>query len=135
MAGTGDHIETPDSDPEPQRYYDWMLWKLRQEKKMEQDDPMDDITKGGSLSGWTEKPYISPQQMWEREIAEMQKTNHALMLRIKEQAEEIEKLKNPFIRVIWEDIPGNFTKERLRRVLKLVMEIGVRRTSSCTMTA
>tara|TARA_R110002020_G_scaffold329497_2_gene545308 strand:+ start:709 stop:3030 length:2322 start_codon:yes stop_codon:yes gene_type:complete len=29
---------------------------------------------------------------------------------------EIEKLKNPFIRVIWEDIPGNFTKERLRRV-------------------
>ena len=34
-------------DPEPERYYDWMLWKLRQEKKMEQDDPMDDITKGG----------------------------------------------------------------------------------------
>jgi DNA repair exonuclease SbcCD ATPase subunit len=29
---------------------------------------------------------------------------------------EIDKLKNPFIRVIWEDIPGNFTKERLRRV-------------------
>tara|TARA_R110001592_G_scaffold71364_5_gene218233 strand:+ start:4386 stop:6707 length:2322 start_codon:yes stop_codon:yes gene_type:complete len=29
---------------------------------------------------------------------------------------EIEKLKNPFIRVIWEDVPGNFTKERLRRV-------------------
>ena len=80
-------------DPEPERYYDWILWKLRQEKKMEQDDPMDDITKSGGLSGWTEKPYISPQQMWEREIAEMQKTNHALMLRIKEQAEEIEKLK------------------------------------------
>jgi DNA repair exonuclease SbcCD ATPase subunit len=29
---------------------------------------------------------------------------------------ETEKLENPFIRVIWEDIPGNFTKERLRRV-------------------
>jgi len=29
---------------------------------------------------------------------------------------EIDKLKNPFIRVIWEDIPSNFTKERLRRV-------------------
>ena len=27
----------------------------------------------------------------------------------------IEKLKNPFIRVIWEDTPTNFTKERLRR--------------------
>ena len=80
-------------DPEPERYYDWMLWKLRQEKKMEQDDPMDDITKGGSLSGWTEKPYMSPQQMWEREVAEMQKSNHQLMIRIKEQAEEIQKLK------------------------------------------
>ena len=29
---------------------------------------------------------------------------------------EIDKLKNPFIRVIWEDVPSNFTKERLRRV-------------------
>ena len=27
----------------------------------------------------------------------------------------INKLKNPYIRVIWEDIPTNFTKERLRR--------------------
>ena len=29
---------------------------------------------------------------------------------------DIDKLENPFLRVIWEDIPGNFTKERLRRV-------------------
>ena len=29
MTGTGRHIELPDSEPE--RYYDWMLWKLRQE--------------------------------------------------------------------------------------------------------
>ena len=28
---------------------------------------------------------------------------------------KIDKLKNPYIRVIWEDIPTNFTKERLRR--------------------
>ena len=28
-----------------------------------------------------------------KEVAEMQKTNHLLMLRVKEQAEEIEKLK------------------------------------------
>ena len=28
MTGTGDHVELP--DPEPERYYDWMLWKLRQ---------------------------------------------------------------------------------------------------------
>ena len=80
-------------DPEPERYYDWMLWKLRQTKMEEQDDPMDDITKDGQLSAWTEKPYISPTDMWMKEVAEMQKQNHQLMIRIKEQAEEIQKLK------------------------------------------
>ena len=30
MTGTGDHVELPDAGPEPERYYDWMLWKLRQ---------------------------------------------------------------------------------------------------------
>ena len=29
---------------------------------------------------------------------------------------KIDKLENPFVRVMWEDTPGNFTKERLRRV-------------------
>jgi len=27
-----------DNDPEPERYYDWMLWKMRQEDKKEQVD-------------------------------------------------------------------------------------------------
>ena len=30
MTGTGQHVELPDPGPEPKRYYDWMLWKLRQ---------------------------------------------------------------------------------------------------------
>ena len=79
-------------DPEPERYYDWMLWKLRQEE-MEQDDPTDDVSLGGKLRDWIEKPYMSKEDMWMKEVAEMQKTNHQLMMRIKEQAEEIEKLK------------------------------------------
>ena len=29
---------------------------------------------------------------------------------------KLDKLENPFIRVVWEDIPENFTKERIRRV-------------------
>tara|TARA_B100002019_G_C21219048_1_gene573644 strand:- start:575 stop:811 length:237 start_codon:yes stop_codon:yes gene_type:complete len=70
-----------------------MLWKLRQERKMEQDDPMDDITKDGQLSAWTEKPHLSKEDLFMRDIAEMQAQNHKLMIRIKEQAEEIEKLK------------------------------------------
>ncbi len=82
-------------DPEPERYYDWMLWKLRQEKMEEQDDPTDDVSLGGKLRDWIEqnRPYMSKEDMWMREISEMQKTNHQLMIRIKEQAEEIEKLK------------------------------------------
>ena len=79
-------------DPEPERYYDWMLWKLRQEE-MEQDDPTDDVSLGGKLKDWIEKPFMSKEDMWMKEVAEMQKTNHQLMMRVKEQAEEIEKLK------------------------------------------
>ena len=30
MTGTGQHIEIPDPGPEPERYNDWILWKLRQ---------------------------------------------------------------------------------------------------------
>ena len=34
MTGLGTHVELPDDPgPEPERYYDWMLWKLRQEPK------------------------------------------------------------------------------------------------------
>ena len=34
MTGLGTHVELPDDPgPEPERYYDWMLWKLRQDPK------------------------------------------------------------------------------------------------------
>ncbi len=49
-------------DPEPERYYDWMLWKLRQEE-MEQDDPTDDVSIGGKLKDWIEKPFLSKEDM------------------------------------------------------------------------
>ena len=26
-------LNLPNEDPEPERYYEWMLWKLRQERK------------------------------------------------------------------------------------------------------
>ena len=68
-------------DPEPERYYDWMLWKLRQdkEKMKEQDDPMDDVTESGQLSAWTEKPHLSREDLFMRDIAEMQSQNHKLL--------------------------------------------------------
>ena len=52
-------------DPEPQRYYDWMLWKMRQEKKKE---PV----------------VMTTEEMYKREIADMQKQVHTLQLRVKE---------------------------------------------------
>ena len=80
-------------DPEPRHYYDWMLWKLRQET-MEQDDPTDDITKtGGRLSAWTERPHMSKEDMYMKEIALMQESNHKRLIRVKELGEEINRLK------------------------------------------
>ena len=69
---------------------------MRQERKKMSDDPLDsptdDVTKG-NLSGWLERPFISREEMWMREVAEMQKTNHHLLIKVKEQSEQIEKLK------------------------------------------
>ena len=48
MTGTGDHITLPSEpvqlelfpelvdDPEPERYYDWILWSLRQKTKKDE---------------------------------------------------------------------------------------------------
>ena len=52
-------------DPEPERYYDWMLWKMRQEKKQE---PV----------------VMTTEEMYKREIADMQQQVHALQMRVKE---------------------------------------------------
>ena len=69
---------------------------MRQERIKMSDDPLDsptDDVSQNNLIGWIEKPFLSKEELWMREVAEMQKTNHNLMMRVKEQAEEIEKLK------------------------------------------
>ena len=62
-------------DPEPQRYYDWMLWKMRQEKAKE---PV----------------VMTTEEIMKKEIAEMQSSIHHLQIRVKELVEENEKLKS-----------------------------------------
>ena len=62
-------------DPEPERYYDWMLWKMRQEKAKE---PI----------------VMTPEEMMKKEIADMQSSIHHLQIRVKELVEENEKLKS-----------------------------------------
>lgn len=52
-------------DPEPQRYYDWMLWKMRQEEKARP------------------KNTFSKEEIYKKELAEMQKTIDDLQVRVK----------------------------------------------------
>ena len=59
-------------DPEPERYYDWMLWKMRQE--------------GGVMS------TVSKEDMWKKTVADMQGEIHALqktIVRLQEQISEL----------------------------------------------
>ena len=61
-------------DPEPERYYDWMLWKMRQEKAKE---PV----------------VMTTEEMMKKEIADMQSSIHHLQIRVKELSEENHKMK------------------------------------------
>jgi hypothetical protein len=51
------------NDPEPPRYYDWMLWKMRQER--------------------SENLTLNETDIYKKEIAEMQTVVHTLQMRIK----------------------------------------------------
>ena len=83
-----------DDDIEPERYYEWMLWKLRQERKMEKDDPTDDIS--ASIHKWTETKQtkeISKEEMLKFEISSMQKCLNSAYKRIVELNDELKNLK------------------------------------------
>ena len=60
-------------DKEPERYYDWILWKMRQEER--------------------QMKMQMPKEMYEKEIAEMQSSVHYLQVRVKELGEEVEAYK------------------------------------------
>ena len=70
------------NDPEPERYYDWILWKLKQERKMSKDQLELDFT---SHLG---EAITTTDSIIRREMYEMQKHIHGLQMRIKELAEE-----------------------------------------------
>ena len=69
------------NDKEPDRYYDWILWKLRQEKKLEKQLELDFTSKIG-------EGITTTDSIIRREMYEMQKHIHGLQMRIKELAEE-----------------------------------------------
>ena len=69
------------SDKEPERYYDWILWKFRKEKEMEKQLELDFTSKIG-------EGITTTDSIIRREMYEMQKHIHGLQMRIKELAEE-----------------------------------------------
>ena len=60
-------------DPEPERYYDWMLWKMRQEDRG--------------------RKVMTKEDIYKKEIAEMQSSIHHLQMRVKELSEENREIK------------------------------------------
>ena len=70
------------NNEEPERYYDWILWKLKQERKMSKDQLELDFT---SHLG---EGITTTDSIIRREMYEMQKHIHDLQMRIKELAEE-----------------------------------------------
>ena len=70
------------SDKEPERYHEWILWKLKQERKMSEDQLELNFT---SKLG---EGITTTDSIIRREMYEMQKHIHGLQMRIKELAEE-----------------------------------------------
>ena len=80
------------SAPEPQRYYDWMLWKMRQERRA-MEDPVDDVTTHNKLNEWTrrsDRVVMTTEDLYKRDIADMQKQVHVLQMKVKELQEKLD---------------------------------------------
>ena len=65
-------------DPEPERYYDWMLWKLRQENTLER----------------SRMKTMTREEMWKKTVADMQGEIHALQKTVVRLQEQLSKLQD-----------------------------------------
>ena len=87
------------SDIEPERYHEWILWKLKQEKKMSEEQlqlNFFDSPHGG---------ISSSDSIIRREMYEMQKHIHALQIRVKELADENYELRKRIMPDLSDKIP------------------------------
>ena len=87
------------SDKEPERYNEWILWKLKQEKKMSEEQlqlNFFDSPHGG---------ISSSDSIIRREMYEMQKHIHALQIRVKELADENYELRKRIMPDLSDKIP------------------------------
>ena len=77
-------------DPEPERYYDWILWKFRQEGGIEN----------------SVKKSMTREEMWKQTVADMQGEIHALqktIVRLQKQLNELEDIKKQLRETTWQE--------------------------------
>ena len=88
------------NDEEPESYYEWILWKLRKEKDMNNEEQLElDFT---SKLG---EGITTTDSIIRREMYEMQKCINSLQIRIKELAEENYELKKRVMPDLSDKIP------------------------------
>ena len=84
-----------DYDREPERYYDWMLWKMRQERKKESmSGETLDINEDGLVTGIHPSPYMMQDQLREEALVDArrkQMDNKSSMIWVTFQKEGIHK--------------------------------------------
>ena len=87
-------------DKEPERYYDWILWKLRQEKNMSNEEQLE-----LNFTSKLGEGITTTDSIIRREMYEMQKCINGLQIRVKELAEENYELKKRVIPDLSDKIP------------------------------
>ena len=88
------------NDKEPDRYYDWILWKLRQEKNMSNEEQLE-----LNFTSKLGEGITTTDSIIRREMYEMQKCINGLQIRVKELAEENYELKKLVMPDLSDKIP------------------------------
>ena len=112
------------NDPEPERYYDWILWKFRKEKEMEKQLELDFTSKIG-------EGITTTDSIIRREMYEMQKCINGLQIRIKELAEENYELKKRVMPDLSDKIPEVTGKQMPTYTIRN-KQFGTQRDVFCT---
>ena len=112
------------NDKEPERYYDWILWKFRKEKEMEKQLELDFTSKLG-------EGITTTDSIIRREMYEMQKCINGLQIRVKELAEENYELKKRVMPDLSDKIPEVTGKQMPTYTIRN-KEFGTERDVFCT---
>ena len=88
------------NDPEPERYYEWILWKLKKEKDMNNEEQLE-----LNFTSKLGEGITTTDSIIRREMYEMQKCINGLQIRVKELAEENYELKKRVMPDLSDKIP------------------------------